>query len=82
MDRIFMMFTLLRHIRCVNRWYAKVRGYPWLPCPLCGTYYGGHEVTGASIPQLDRPGYGWCVCFRAECQREAHYRWTAAWGHL
>lgn len=32
-----------RHIRAV------VGGYFWLPCPLCGQMFGGHESTDASI---------------------------------
>ena len=23
--------------------YAKLHGYFWLPCPLCGNMFGGHE---------------------------------------
>jgi hypothetical protein len=23
--------------------YAKANGYFWLPCPNCGSYFGGHE---------------------------------------
>ncbi len=29
--------------RWVHRAYAKVAGYFWLPCPLCGVMSGGHE---------------------------------------
>jgi hypothetical protein len=29
--------------RWAHRLYARCRGYFWLPCPLCGTYFGGHE---------------------------------------
>jgi hypothetical protein len=29
--------------RGVNRWWARVRGYFWLGCPLCGRHFGGHE---------------------------------------
>jgi hypothetical protein len=26
-----------------NKAYAKFNGYFWLPCPLCGQMFGGHE---------------------------------------
>lgn len=29
--------------RWMHRAYAYVAGYFWLPCPLCGEYFGGHE---------------------------------------
>lgn len=32
--------------RWLNRLYAGLFGYFWLPCPLCGEYFGGHEWRG------------------------------------
>lgn len=29
--------------RTFNRLRAKLNNYFWLPCPLCGRYFGGHE---------------------------------------
>jgi len=29
--------------RWLHRWYANHYGYFWLPCPLCGEPFGGHE---------------------------------------
>lgn len=29
--------------RLLNKIYANIMGYFWLPCPLCGQYFGGHE---------------------------------------
>lgn len=29
--------------RWLHRLYARLRGYFWLPCPLCGEMTGGHE---------------------------------------
>ena len=31
--------------RFVHRAYAAFMGYFWLPCPLCGECFGGHEWT-------------------------------------
>jgi hypothetical protein len=44
-----------------HRFYAWVCGYGWLPCPLCGTPFGGHQwrdIGGRSstIPDPKRPG--------------------------
>ena len=33
--------------RWVHRSYAWVTRRFWLPCPVCGTPFGGHEVLGA-----------------------------------
>lgn len=31
--------------------YASTHGFFWLPCPLCGSYFGGHEwQDGHAIP--------------------------------
>ncbi|SLG32831.1 Uncharacterised protein [Mycobacteroides abscessus subsp. abscessus] len=35
--------------RHVHRRYAQEHGYFWLPCPLCGRHFGGHEITD-SVP--------------------------------
>jgi hypothetical protein len=44
-----------RHLR------ALAGGYYWLPCPLCGTRFGGHEHIGhISLP--DTPMSGWAIC--------------------
>lgn len=32
--------------RFVHRWYARLFGYFWLPCPRCGRWFGGHEEGG------------------------------------
>lgn len=42
--------------RLLNRLYARVMGYFWMPCPLCGEYFGGHEWhPGASIHVIGDP---------------------------
>lgn len=33
--------------RYINKLYAKLFGYFWLPCPICGEMFGGHECTKA-----------------------------------
>lgn len=29
--------------RLYNWFYALIHGYFWLPCPICGKNFGGHE---------------------------------------
>ena len=29
--------------RWLHRLYSELLGYFWLPCPLCGEMFGGHE---------------------------------------
>lgn len=50
------------HHRDKHRRHAYRRGYFWLPCPLCGTEFGGHEITG-SIPDPGKgPGTSRMIC--------------------
>ena len=57
--------------RWTHRAYAYLAGYFWLPCPLCGAYFGGHEwrsVNGRpdSIPVGSGKNRGICpTCTRA-----------------
>lgn len=45
--------------RWMHRLYAKFRGYFWLPCPICGRPFGGHEKGGT----LQRDLFSaWLVC--------------------
>jgi hypothetical protein len=50
------------------RWWARLRafwgGYFWLPCPICGRYFGGHDV--ADIHLMDTLSSGRCVCRKCE----------------
>lgn len=48
--------------RLSHKIHATRNGWFWLPCPLCGTEFGGHEITD-SIPDPARgPGAGQCIC--------------------
>jgi hypothetical protein len=35
--------------RRLNRIYAFLFGYFWLPCPACGEMFGGHEAGWATV---------------------------------
>ena len=35
--------------RLLNKIYAFIMGYFWLPCPNCGKMFGGHESGHKSI---------------------------------
>lgn len=52
--------------RWVHRWYARTFGYFWLPCPLCGRDFGGHEWRdiGGNISTIptDEPGIVEGIC--------------------
>lgn len=39
--------------RFLHRWYARLFGYFWLPCPLCREPFGGHEII---IPEPEEIG--------------------------
>lgn len=70
--------------RLVNKFYANMNGYFWLPCPICGKKFGGHEwlvdEQWSNIPDPEHPadpgrGVGICPdCTRAGVGKEA---WNA-----
>ena len=37
--------------RFINKWYAHLMGYFWLPCHKCGKKFGGHEWYGSEAHQ-------------------------------
>jgi len=39
----------MRQFRTLNKWYAYLMGYFWIPCPMCGRMFGGHECSESSI---------------------------------
>ena len=65
--------------RWLNCLYAFVWGYFWLPCPLCGRKFGGHERGGSLYC-----GYGTSVGVCPDCsdeakRRNAEYFTSEAW---
>lgn len=63
--------------RRLHQLYASLMGYFWLPCPVCGRCFGGHEwQVGCSIPMKDGVYISRCVC-SAECLRR-HYETVVA----
>ena len=56
--------------RFIHWLYALLRGYFWLPCPICGQYFGGHESTGIGL--MEDWNSGVCIC--PNCESEADKR--------
>ena len=48
--------------RWINRLYAWVAGYFWIPCPRCGLPFGGHESGGTD--HVYGSSTGWMTCWR------------------
>lgn len=56
--------------RKLNKAFANLNGYFWLPCPLCGKKFGGHEwrdynglsshINDPDYPPLSGRGKGIC----------------------
>lgn len=46
--------------RFAHRAYAFLAGYFWLPCPMCGRKFGGHERPTGHLP-VDG-SYGLVTC--------------------
>ena len=53
--------------RAYNRIKALTGGYFWLPCPLCGRNFGGHETADTTL--MIGFGIGESVC--KNCGEEA-----------
>jgi hypothetical protein len=58
--------------RLYHRIYAWWFGYFWLPCPVCGEYFGGHEWGhdsrgSVSLLKADDPARGKGVCSNSLC---------------
>ena len=51
--------------RLFNKLKAFCGSYFWLPCPMCGQYFGGHEWAGGVNPD------GWGIC--PDCGRVEEY---------
>lgn len=51
------------------RWFrARLGGYFWLPCPICGRNFGGNERCGSLY--LGR-GFSKATCANHECMAKA-----------
>jgi hypothetical protein len=49
----------MRLPRTLHRFYAWLLGYFWIPCPLCGRYFGGHEWHYPDVLSvIPKPGGG------------------------
>lgn len=48
-----------KRFRFLNKIYASIKGYFWLPCPICGEMFGGHEW-GGSLMTTPYSGKGVC----------------------
>lgn len=58
-------------MRFLHRIYARVFGYFWLPCPLCGEMFGGHEVNYTEAVSCS-DGRHRMVCPNKECRMIAN----------
>lgn len=71
-----------RERRAAKR-YARAHGYFWLPCPLCGEEFGGHEWMHSSTPELsaiiqtDTPGVGRGICPACTLARKGDLLFTS-----
>ena len=64
-------------MRTLNRLYAFVCGYFWLPCPLCGDMFGGHEAGRYSVPVQGQPGTGRICCKKHDAEATHDMRRTS-----
>lgn len=62
----------MRLPKCVRKAAAFSGGYFWLPCPICGEEFGGHEWKDPRAVLKTSPHEGWGVC--SDCIEEAQRR--------
>lgn len=69
--------------RFLNRLYANLSGYFWLPCPLCGKMFGGHEVVintkYSNSIATEKRGFGQCICPDCTFKGLGHTREKIGW---
>ena len=59
-------------MRTLNRIYAWLFGYFWLPCPVCGRMFGGHEIVKIFTAALiTDDGKAHSVCTDPQCSHDA-----------
>lgn len=63
-------------MRWAHKLYANFFGYFWLPCPICGEMFGGHEWRDPNAVLWKSEGGGEGVC--QKCVPEAAARNKAA----
>ena len=62
-------------MRIFHRIYAAMFGYFWLPCPVCGRMFGGHELNNKNTASLiGDDGKAQCVCPDPMCSHDAAVR--------
>ena len=66
-------------MRLLHKLYARFFGYFWLPCPVCGQHFGGHEILNKKTAHVVVDGHVWCVCPRESCNSEAISRNIGQW---
>jgi hypothetical protein len=73
-DRARLVPYRFRHF---HRSFAAVHGYYWIPCPLCGRPFGGHEG-GDSIPNpfepVSRSGHSQGLTICSQCTIRRNWR--------
>lgn len=58
-------------IRWISYLYAWINSYFWLPCPLCGRHFGGHEwYPGNTLMISPYQGKGVCPRCGSEARRQ------------
>ncbi len=63
--------------RWVHRLYAFTHGYYWVPCPMCGKHFGGHEEHGSLFYGLARGGESVCRNCAARAEEANQPRYAA-----
>ena len=65
-------------IRYFHKLWAKFNGYFWMPCPVCGRNFGGHESSEYAVNYRWHQGYvkADLVCRSPACRTKAEKQHT------
>ncbi|HEY5989109.1 MAG TPA: hypothetical protein VIV12_22420 [Streptosporangiaceae bacterium] len=55
LDRFLFVELVPYRWRRLHHWYAACGGYFWLPCPVCGREFGGHEARAVAGKPYEVP---------------------------
>lgn len=68
------------HPRWFAHLWARLFGYFWIPCPVCGEEFGGQETGLYALPEPGTNGMrGWLACRKRTCQEVAVKAMEEAW---
>jgi hypothetical protein len=74
-----LLWGRVKRLRLYNQIYAFSHSYFWLPCPICGRKFGGHERPQGILMINPAEAKGTCSACASEVERRNQIMY-AKWG--